>query len=108
MRGSLVIRSNTVRSTSTFCTTWLQHVVEGRPYSAALDLDTILFLDKDTPFGRVFDVFGPVEKPFYAIRLDPRHADTADQTVDKYDHFLSSCRAREDFAVRVGGAFRVV
>lgn len=62
----------------------MQNVVEGRAHSAALDLDTILFLDKETPFGRVFDVFGPVEKPFYAVRLDPRHTETADQTVGKY------------------------
>lgn len=49
----------------------------------ALDLDTILFFDKDTPMGKIFDVFGPVDRPFYVVRLDSVHAEVADTLVGR-------------------------
>ena len=43
-------------------------VVKSKPNTAALDLDSILFLDKgQKPLGKVFDVIGPVMQPFYCV-----------------------------------------
>ncbi|CAG2181614.1 unnamed protein product, partial [Oppiella nova] len=36
----------------------------------ALDLDSVLFLRDGQPLGQVFDVFGPVVEPRYAVRFD--------------------------------------
>lgn len=37
----------------------------------ALDIDSVLFVDRGKrAIGRIFDVFGPVIKPFYAIRFN--------------------------------------
>lgn len=48
-------------------------VVQAEPQTAALDLDTILFLDKgQRPLGRVFDVMGPVVQPFYCVRFNSK------------------------------------
>ena len=48
-------------------------VVQADPNTAALDLDTILFLDKGTkPLGRIFDVMGPVMQPFYCVRFNSK------------------------------------
>ena len=39
------------------------------PNTAAVDLESVLFLEKGSrALGRVFDVFGPVSRPFYAVR----------------------------------------
>ena len=59
-------------------------MVEARPNSIALDLETVLWFDREKPAGRVFDVFGPVERPFYAFRLDPARSDMAAEVVGKY------------------------
>ena len=46
-------------------------VVKSKPNTAALDLDSILFLDKgQKPLGKVFDVIGPVMQPFYCVRFN--------------------------------------
>ena len=46
-------------------------VVKSKPNTAALDLDSILFLDKgQNPLGQVFDVIGPVMQPFYCVRFN--------------------------------------
>ena len=46
-------------------------VVKAHPNTAALDLDSVLFLDKGKrPLGKVFDVIGPVTSPFYCIRFN--------------------------------------
>ena len=48
----------------------LQVVVKSLPDTAAVDLDSVLFLEKGSrALGRVFDVFGPVSRPFYAVRF---------------------------------------
>ena len=36
----------------------------------ALDLDSVLFFKDGQPLGRVFDVFGPVVEPRYAVRFN--------------------------------------
>ena len=46
-----------------------QVVVKSLPNTAAVDLESVLFLEKGgRALGRVFDVFGPVSRPFYAVR----------------------------------------
>jgi len=36
----------------------------------ALDIDTVLCTADRVPIGRVFDVFGPVLRPFYSVRYN--------------------------------------
>ena len=46
-------------------------VVKALPNTPALDLDSVLFLDKGKrPLGKVFDVIGPVTSPFYCVRFN--------------------------------------
>lgn len=46
-------------------------VVESNPGLPAIDLDSVLFLEKGAKaLGRVFDVIGPVTRPFYVIRFN--------------------------------------
>ena len=46
-------------------------VVESYKDTAALDVGTVLFLEKGkTPLGKIFEVFGPVSEPVYAVRLN--------------------------------------
>lgn len=46
-------------------------VVAGNPNVPAIDLDSILFLEQgERALGQVFDVFGPVQTPFYVIRFN--------------------------------------
>jgi len=46
-------------------------VVKTAPNTAALDLDSVLFLEKGKrPLGRVFDVMGPVVQPIYCVRFN--------------------------------------
>lgn len=46
-------------------------IVRAAPETAAVDLDTVLFLDKGSKaLGRVFDVFGPVTEPHYCVRFN--------------------------------------
>ena len=46
-------------------------VVKALPNTPAIDLDSILFLDKGKrPLGKVFDVIGPVASPFYCLRFN--------------------------------------
>lgn len=46
-------------------------VVKAFPNTPALDIDTVLFLDKGTKsLGRVFDTFGPVMTPYYSVRFN--------------------------------------
>jgi H/ACA ribonucleoprotein complex non-core subunit NAF1 len=48
-----------------------QVVVKSQSESAAIDLDSVLFLDRGgRALGRVFDVFGPVARPFYSVRFN--------------------------------------
>lgn len=46
-------------------------IVEAFLNNPALDIDSVLFVDRgQRALGRIFDVFGPVTKPFYAIRFN--------------------------------------
>ncbi|XP_025412858.1 H/ACA ribonucleoprotein complex non-core subunit NAF1 isoform X2 [Sipha flava] len=46
-------------------------IVEAFLNQPALDIDSVLFVDRgQRALGRVFDVFGPVNKPFYAVRFN--------------------------------------
>lgn len=46
-------------------------VVESMPGNPALDLDSVLFLDSGSRvLGRVFDVIGPVQRPYYCVRFN--------------------------------------
>ena len=46
-------------------------VVKAFPNTPAIDLDSVLFLDKGKrPLGKVFDVIGPVTSPFYCLRFN--------------------------------------
>lgn len=46
-------------------------IVEAFLNQPALDIDSVLFVDRgQRALGRIFDVFGPVTKPFYAIRFN--------------------------------------
>ncbi len=46
-------------------------VVKGAVGTAALDLDSVLFLDRgQRPLGKIFDVMGPVVQPFYCVRFN--------------------------------------
>ena len=48
-------------------------VVKSKQNSAALDLESVLFLDKgQRPLGKVFDVIGPVMQPFYCVRFNSK------------------------------------
>jgi len=53
-------------------------VVKADQNTPALDIDTVLFLEKGKrPLGKVFDVMGPVVQPFYCVRFNSReHVDT--------------------------------
>lgn len=46
-------------------------IVEGFLNQPALDIDSVLFVDRgQRAIGRIFDVFGPVNKPYYAVRFN--------------------------------------
>ena len=46
-------------------------VVQSMPGKPAVDLETVLFLDKGSrPLGKVFDVIGPVSLPLYCVRFN--------------------------------------
>ncbi|CAK1553858.1 unnamed protein product [Leptosia nina] len=46
-------------------------VVQAFPETAAVDLDTVLFLNNGAKtLGKVFDVFGPVTEPHYCVRFN--------------------------------------
>ena len=46
-------------------------VVKAHPNTAALDIDSVLFLEKGKrTLGKVFDVIGPVASPFYCVRFN--------------------------------------
>ncbi|XP_015377852.1 PREDICTED: H/ACA ribonucleoprotein complex non-core subunit NAF1 [Diuraphis noxia] len=46
-------------------------IVEAFLNQPALDIDSVLFVDRGKrALGRIFDVFGPVIKPFYAVRFN--------------------------------------
>lgn len=48
-------------------------LVDSLPGFAALDLDTVLFLEKGKrPLGKVFDVLGQISRPLYCIRFNSR------------------------------------
>lgn len=40
---------------------------KGKP---PLDIDSVLFLRDSSPLGRIFDTFGPVVDPYYAVRFN--------------------------------------
>lgn len=44
-------------------------IVEAIQSMPPLDLDTVLFKQDGTPVGQIFDVFGSVSSPHYAIRF---------------------------------------
>ena len=50
-------------------------VVESMPNKPAVDVDSVLFLDKgQRTLGKVFDIFGPVALPYYSVRFNsPEH-----------------------------------
>ena len=57
-----------------------QVVVKSLANTAAIDLESVLFLEKGSrTLGRVFDVFGPVSRPFYAVRC--RHHTFAELSI---------------------------
>lgn len=46
-------------------------VVEAFPNIPPIDLDSVLFLDRGKrALGQIFDVFGPVQQPFYVVRFN--------------------------------------
>lgn len=46
-------------------------VIESHPGVPALDLETVLFIEKGAKaLGKVFDVIGPVTRPYYVIRFN--------------------------------------
>ncbi len=46
-------------------------VVRAAPFTPAIDLDSVLFLDRgQRPLGKVFDVFGVVIEPCYCVRFN--------------------------------------
>ncbi|KAK6621639.1 hypothetical protein RUM44_001446 [Polyplax serrata] len=46
-------------------------IVESYKGTAALDIDTVLFLDSGKrPLGKVFEILGPVSEPVYAVRFN--------------------------------------
>lgn len=46
-------------------------VVAASPNIVPIDLDSVLFLDQgQRALGKVFDVFGPVQEPFYVVRFN--------------------------------------
>lgn len=46
-------------------------VVGGYPNVPPIDLDSVLFLEHgERALGHVFDVFGPVQTPFYVVRFN--------------------------------------
>jgi len=46
-------------------------IVEAFVNQSALDIDSVLFIDRgERALGKIFDVFGPVSKPFYAVRFN--------------------------------------
>jgi len=46
-------------------------VVQSLPNKPAVDVDTVLFLEKGKrPLGKVFDVIGPVATPYYCVRFN--------------------------------------
>ncbi len=48
-------------------------VVQTEANTPALDLDTVLFLEKgQRTLGKVFDVMGPVMQPFYCVRFNSK------------------------------------
>ena len=59
-------------------------VVKAHPNTAALDLESVLFLEKGKrPLGKVFDVIGPVASPFYCVRFNStQHIKDKDITVE--------------------------
>lgn len=56
-------------------------LVEAYPHSAALDIDSVLFLDNGKKaLGQVFDVIGQVSTPIYCIRFN-RHEDIVSKNI---------------------------
>ncbi|KAK4302181.1 hypothetical protein Pmani_025715 [Petrolisthes manimaculis] len=48
-----------------------QVVVAGYPNVPPIDLDSVLFVERGSrSLGQVFDVFGPVQTPFYVVRFN--------------------------------------
>ncbi|XP_065063200.1 H/ACA ribonucleoprotein complex non-core subunit NAF1-like [Rhopilema esculentum] len=47
----------------------LMVVIKGVIDGPALDVGTVCFKEDRKPFGKVFDIFGPVKCPFYTVRL---------------------------------------
>jgi len=46
-------------------------VIESNPGVPALDLETVLFVEKgEKALGKVFDVIGPVSRPYYVVRFN--------------------------------------
>jgi len=46
-------------------------VIQSHKEVPALDLDSVLFLDRGArALGAVFDVFGPVKEPLYCVRFN--------------------------------------
>lgn len=56
-------------------------MVESLEKIAAVDLDTVLFLDKgQRTLGKVFDVLGPIQAPIYCIRFN-KHAEILEKQI---------------------------
>lgn len=49
---------------------FLSVVIQAYKDMPALNLDTVLFLQEGKPFGKIFDVFGPVVEPYYCVRFN--------------------------------------
>lgn len=47
-------------------------IVQSKPGAPALNLDSYLFLQYNVALGQIFDIFGPVHLPCYAVRFNSR------------------------------------
>ncbi|PVD18766.1 hypothetical protein C0Q70_21318 [Pomacea canaliculata] len=48
----------------------VQVVIHSRPGISSVQDDTVFFGENRTPIGQVFEVFGPVVRPYYSIRFN--------------------------------------
>lgn len=54
-----------------------------------LDLDSVLFLRDCHPLGAIFETFGPVKQPYYAIRFNaPEEVESRKVSIDMAVYFL--------------------
>lgn len=71
-----------------------------------IDLNSVLFLHNgSTSLGKVFDVFGPVQKPLYVVRFnDEKHV--KDKGIDKGEKVYFAPRTEHTTFVDVESLMR--